>query len=75
MRGRLWALFWLQAGAAAFCCGMSRMGGSLGGTIGLAAAMAVAVTAAAGATFGIGAGGACLFRDEEKWEWGGGWRG
>lgn len=55
MRGRLWVLFALQASSSAFCCGLSRMGGSLAGTIGLAIAMALCCTAAAGATFGIGA--------------------
>lgn len=55
MPGRLWVLFGLQASAAAFCCGLSRMGGSLGGTMGMAVAMALCCTAAAGATFGIGA--------------------
>lgn len=53
MRGRLWVLFLLQASAAAFCCGLSRMGGSLGGTMAMAVCMGVTETAAAGSTFGI----------------------
>ena len=51
MRGRLWALYLLQSAAAAFCCGLSQMGGSLGGTMALVACMAVAVTAASGGLF------------------------
>lgn len=53
MRGRLWVLYLLQSTAAAFCCGLSRFGGSLGGTMAMAVCMALAVTAASGATFGI----------------------
>lgn len=33
MRGRLWVLCALQSTAAAFCCGLSAMSGSLGGTM------------------------------------------
>ncbi|KAL4436328.1 hypothetical protein ABPG77_009890 [Micractinium sp. CCAP 211/92] len=53
MRGRLWVLYLLQSVAAAFCCGLSRFGGSLGGTMAMAVCMALAVTAASGATFGV----------------------
>jgi NNP family nitrate/nitrite transporter-like MFS transporter len=53
MPGRLWVLFALQCAAAAFCCGLSRMGSSLGGMMALAVCMGLTVTAAAGATFGI----------------------
>ena len=52
MRGRLWVLFLLQASAAAFCCGLSRMGGSLGGTMATAVCMGVTETAAAGERVG-----------------------
>ncbi len=48
MRGRLWVLYLLQSMAAAFCCGLSRFGGSLGGTMAMAVCMALAVTAASG---------------------------
>lgn len=48
MRGRLWVLYLLQSSAAAFCCGLSRFGGSLGGTMAMAVCMALAVTAASG---------------------------
>lgn len=48
MRGRLWVLYLLQSTAAAFCCGLSRFGGSLGGTMAMAVCMALAVTAASG---------------------------
>lgn len=53
MPGRLWALYLLQSGAAACCCGLSRVGASLGGSMALVAGMALGGTAAAGATFGI----------------------
>ncbi|EFN52689.1 hypothetical protein CHLNCDRAFT_138674 [Chlorella variabilis] len=53
MRGRLWVLYLLQSSAAAFCCGLSQMGASLGGSMAMVACMALTVTAAAGATFGI----------------------
>ncbi|KAL4420578.1 hypothetical protein ABPG75_010234 [Micractinium tetrahymenae] len=53
MRGRLWVLYLLQSTAAAFCCGLSQFGGSLGGTMAMTVCMAMAVTAASGATFGV----------------------
>jgi hypothetical protein len=53
MPGRLWVLYLLQSGAAACCCGLSRVGASLGGSMALVAGMALGGTAAAGATFGI----------------------